>query len=129
MLLTQRPLGLRTGASLKPVGEKGNPVSSSDRRSRESKSLPDAFPCVRQAFVRTGAGRDGRLPALRRQTKNWPPLALMVDPVMKPASSEARKATIRAISEGSPRRPTGICGMIRSFSTFSSMARTISVPI
>jgi len=64
-----------------------------------------------------------------RQTKNCPPLAEIVDPVMKPASSEARKVTIRAISSGSPRRPTGICGMIRSFSTFSSMARTISVPI
>jgi hypothetical protein len=39
----------------------------------------------------------------------------MVEPVMKPASSEARKTTQRAISSGSPRRPTGICGMMRSF--------------
>ena len=63
------------------------------------------------------------------QTKNWPPLAEIVEPVMKPASSEARNTTQRAISSGSPRRPTGICGMMRSFSTFSGMARTISVPI
>ena len=34
---------------------------------------------------------------------------------------------IITISSGSPRRPTGICGMILSFSTFSSIARTISV--
>ena len=53
----------------------------------------------------------------------------MVDPVMKPASSDARNTTVRAISDGSPRRPTGICGMMRSFSTFSSIALTISVAI
>ena len=63
------------------------------------------------------------------QLKYWPPLAEMVDPVMKPASSDARNTTQRAISSGSPNRPTGICGMIRSFSTFSSMARTMSVPM
>lgn len=65
----------------------------------------------------------------RDQTKNCPPLAEIVDPVMKPASSEARNTTQRAISSGSPRRPTGICGIMRSFSTFSGTARTISVPI
>ncbi len=48
---------------------------------------------------------------------------------MKPASSEARNTTQRAISSGVPSRPTGICGMMRSFSTFSSIAFTISVPI
>ncbi len=63
------------------------------------------------------------------QAKNWPPLADIVDPVMKPASSPARKTAMRAISSGSPRRPTGICGIIRSFSTFSGTASTISVPI
>ncbi len=71
-----------------------------------------------------------RMPATRsRQTKNWPPLAEMVEPVMKPASSEARNTTQRAISSGSPSRPTGICGIMRSLSTFSSMALTISVPM
>ena len=63
------------------------------------------------------------------QTKNCPPFAEIVEPVMKPASSEARNTTQRAISSGSPRRPTGICGMMRSLSTFSGTARTISVPI
>jgi hypothetical protein len=62
------------------------------------------------------------------QTKNWPPLAEMVEPVMNPASSEARKTTQRAISSGSPRRPTGICAMMLS-RTFSGTAITISVPI
>lgn len=61
------------------------------------------------------------------QAKYCPPLAEMVEPVMKPASSEARNTTQRAISSGSPRRPTGICGMMRSARTFSSMALTISV--
>ncbi len=63
------------------------------------------------------------------QAKNCPPFALITEPVMKPASFETRKATQRAISSGSPRRPTGIWGMIRSARTFSSMARTMSVPI
>lgn len=61
--------------------------------------------------------------------KNCPPFALITEPVMNPASFETRKATQRAISSGSPRRPTGICGMMRSARTFSSMARTMSVPI
>ena len=69
------------------------------------------------------------LSGLSDQPKNCAPLALIVEPEMKPASSEARNTTQRAISSGSPRRPTGICGMMRSFSTFSSMARTISVPM
>src|ERR1700688_1990406 len=38
----------------------------------------------------------------------WPPSADIVEPVMKPASSDARNATVRAISYGSPSRPTGI---------------------
>ncbi len=73
--------------------------------------------------------RGGCPAALRTQTKNCPPLADRVEPVMKPASSEARNTTQRAISSGSPSRPTGICGMIRSVRTFSGIARTISVPI
>lgn len=76
--------------------------------------------CVRAALGKT---------ARKGQAKYWPPLAEIVEPVMKPASSEARKATHRAISSGSPRRPTGICGMMRSLSTFSSMALTMSVAI
>jgi len=78
------------------------------------------FPCRIQC-------RTFSVPWSKPQAKYWPPLALMVEPVMKPASSEARKTTQRAISSGSPRRPTGICGMMRSLSTFSSIALTISV--
>ena len=59
----------------------------------------------------------------------WPPFALSVEPVMKPASSPARNTTQRATSSGSPRRPTGIWGMMRSARTYSSMAFTISVAI
>jgi len=44
------------------------------------------------------------------QTRYWPPFAVSVEPVMKPASSEARKTTQRAISSGSPSRPSGMCG-------------------
>jgi hypothetical protein len=61
------------------------------------------------------------------QAKYCPPLAVIVEPVIRPASSEARNTTQRAISSGSPSRPIGICGRIRSLSTFSSMALTISV--
>ena len=73
--------------------------------------------------------RSAPLTRADRQLKNWPPFGEMVEPVRKPASSEARNTTQRPISSGSPKRPTGICGMIFSFSTFSGTARTISVPI
>ena len=62
------------------------------------------------------------------QTKNCAPLADMVEPLMKPDSSDARNTTQRAISSGSPRRPAGIWAMILS-RTFSGTAMTISVPI
>ena len=58
------------------------------------------------------------------QTKNCAPLAEMVAPLMKPASSAARKVTQRAISAGSPKRPAGIPAMILS-RTDSSIAITI----
>ncbi len=43
-------------------------------------------------------------PAIRSfaQLISWPPLAESVEPVMNPASSEARKTTQRATSSGSP---------------------------
>src|SRR5262245_66588992 len=46
------------------------------------------------------------------QTIYCPPFAVSVEPVMKPASSDARNTTQRAISSGSPRRPSGICGRV-----------------
>ena len=42
------------------------------------------------------------------QAKYCPPFAVRVEPVISPASSEARNTTQRAISSGSPRRPIGI---------------------
>ena len=56
-----------------------------------------------------------------------PPLAVSVEPAMKPASSEARNSTQRAISSGSPRRRTGICGRIAFSNTSFGTAITISV--
>jgi hypothetical protein len=63
------------------------------------------------------------------QAMYWPPLAVSVEPVMKPASSAARKTTQRATSPTSPIRPTGMCGRIFLVITSSGTARTISVPI
>src|SRR4029077_3110079 len=63
----------------------------------------------------------------RYQIKYLPPLIESVEPVMKPASSAARKTTARAISSGSPRRLTGICGITFFSSTSFGTACTISV--
>jgi hypothetical protein len=60
-------------------------------------------------------------------TKYWPPLALSVEPVMRPASSLARNTTQRATSSGSPSRPIGICGRMFFSSTSFGTACTISV--
>ena len=89
-------------------------------------SARHARPASVAAVRRPAAAAAGRLTG---QAMYWPPLADRVEPVMKPASSLARKATQRAISSGSPRRPTGICGRIFAFSTSSGTALTISVPI
>ena len=62
-----------------------------------------------------------------RQAINCPPLAVSVEPVMKPASSAARNTTARPISSGSPRRPTGICGRMFFAITSGLIAFTISV--
>ncbi len=75
--------------------------------------------------LRAAPGLRGPAP-VRDQTKNWAPFAEMVEPLMKPASSEARKVTMRAISSGSPRRPAGIWATIFS-RTGSGTAITISV--
>ena len=61
------------------------------------------------------------------QIMYWPPFAEIVEPVMRPASSEARKTTQRAISSGSPRRPIGISGRTLFSSTSFGTACTISV--
>ncbi len=55
------------------------------------------------------------------------PLAVSVEPVIKPASSAARNTTQRPISSGSPRRPIGIVGRILFSRTSFGTACTISV--
>ena len=97
------------------------------RKRAAPKAGPAKFVMPRRSSPTRRPSRPTRLSP--GQTKNCPPFALIVDPVINPASSLARNTTIRAISSGSPKRPTGICGMMRSFSTFSSIALTISVPI
>src|SRR5262249_60087280 len=57
----------------------------------------------------------------------WPPLADRVEPVISPASSEARNTTQRAISSGSPSRPIGISGRMFFSRTSLGTACTISV--
>lgn len=89
------------------------------RRERTAEPREGAAPPAGVAGPPEGAGRAG-------QTKNCPPLAEMVEPVMNPAWSETRKTTQRAISSGSPSRPVGIWAMIDS-RTFSGTAITISV--
>ena len=92
--------------------------------------FPGELPLVIMCRSGRRSGRPSTMQnAVPAYEKYCPPLAEIVAPVMKPASSEARKATQRAISSGSPRRPTGICGMMRSSSTFWSIALTMSVPI
>jgi hypothetical protein len=73
--------------------------------------------------VHAGTG-EGLRPA---QVITCPPFADSVEPVMKPASSEARNTTQRAISSGSPRRPVGISGRMFFSSTSFGTAITISV--
>ncbi len=84
---------------------------------------------ARAAFRDTHAWRVRRPARFRDQARYCPPFAESVEPVMKPASSEARKTTQRAISSGSPSRPTGISGRMRFSRTSCGTARTISVPI
>ena len=57
-----------------------------------------------------------------------PPFTLIVEPVMKPASSAHRNTTARAISSAWPSRPTGIFATIFS-STSGGTAATMSVSI
>ena len=69
------------------------------------------------------------IPVLRiySQAKYCPPFAVKVEPVISPASSDARNTTQRAISSGSPSRPIGISGRMLFSSTSLGTACTISV--
>ena len=109
------------------------------RRKRWVTGRYSAAPSRRLSILRgsnwrpmTGRRNDRRTPAtpiVRRwgQAKYCPPLAVMVEPVISPASSEARNTTQRAISSGSPKRPIGICGSTFFCSTSCDIALTMSV--
>ena len=61
------------------------------------------------------------------QEQNCAPLAAMVDPLMNSDSSEARKATTRALTSGRPTRPAGVWPMTAP-PPFPRPAMTLSVP-
>ena len=82
---------------------------------------------LRLRAVRAGAEGLGARIKAERQTMYWPPFAVSVEPVMKLASSEARKRTQRATSSGSPRRPSGTSGRMFFSSTSFGTALTMSV--
>ena len=82
---------------------------------------------LRLRAVRAGAEGLGARIKAERQTMYWPPFAVSVEPVMKLASSEARKMTQRATSSGSPRRPSGTSGRMFFSRTSFGTALTMSV--
>ncbi len=61
------------------------------------------------------------------QPMYWPPLIARFAPVIQRARSSTKKPTAKAISSGSPKRPTGICATIL-LRTSSGTAITMSVP-
>ena len=83
--------------------------------------------CLTSALVRENPQLRRHEVITGRHTMYCPPFTVRVDPVMKPASSVARKTTLRAISSGSPRRLTGISGRMLFSSTSFGTACTISV--
>jgi hypothetical protein len=83
--------------------------------------------CLTSALVRENPQLRRHEVITGRHTMYCPPFTVRVDPVMKPASSAARKTTLRAISSGSPRRLTGISGRMLFSSTSFGTACTISV--
>ena len=93
------------------------------------KISPLGFASAGMASVRVVRSPCGCIDMAVPQTMLCPPFADIVEPVMKPASSDARNSTVRAISCGSPRRPTGIRGRMFLATTSGLIALTISVAI
>ncbi len=91
-----------------------------DRLGRRRHGVPTLDPCGEGSALYRAASC---------QAKYWPPLAVSVEPVIRPASSDAKNTTQRAISSGSPRRPMGICGKMFFCSTSCDIAFTMSVAI
>ena len=132
----RRPSSIRLGADL-AGGERPQAVVPAHAW-QAAESLGDwtlcgctVAPGFEFAGLRAGAAglADSRRPhrTNRRQAKYCPPLADSVEPVIRPASSEARNTTQRAISSGSPSRPIGISGRMFFSSTSFGTACTISV--
>jgi hypothetical protein len=107
-------------------------VEISERRNRRiarKDALPALLPRCRRKKTTSRPSESSRIDPSLRQVINCPPFAESVDPVMKPASSAARKTTQRAISSGSPSLLMGIWGKIDFSSTSFGTALTISVAI
>ena len=110
-------------------------VTESFRHGRACPGHPRlSLPGSKDVDARHKAGHDDFLDRIEQRsatnadhTMYWPPLIVMVEPVMPPASSAARNTTARAISSGSPRRLTGISGRMLFSSTSFGTACTISV--
>jgi|GEM_PF-6183537 len=89
----------------------GQDAGASDGRSSVSYLRVRCIEDMGRASARVEADRhDARI--LTQKSMKYPPFTGIFAPVMKPASSAARKSTVRAISRGSPRRPTGMLAMI-----------------
>jgi hypothetical protein len=131
-LLQRRPGGL----SLFPSPESRVPSPESRVPSPESRvPSPESRVPSPESRVPSPASRVPR-PASRvpspesrespQKLMNNPPLTGMLAPVMKPASSAVRNSTVRAISLGLPRRPTGTLSTMR-LRMSSGTAMTIAV--
>ena len=112
----------RRGVTSQPNRKRNPPEPLRPARSTE-------LPRIKVIRCRFGCQRPLRVARSNSYTITWPPFTDSVEPVMNPASSEARKTTQRAISSGSPSRPSGICGRILFSITSCGTAFTISVAI
>ena len=125
-----RPAGI---PAARPVRHPVSPGSACVRRRLGDGPRPAGIPAARpvrhpvspgSACVRRRRAPDKRM---RYQPMYWPPLIARLAPVIQHARSSAKKPTAKAISSGSPRRPTGICATIL-LRTSSGTAITMSVP-
>ena len=128
-----RPAGI---PAARPVRHPVSPGSACVRR-RSARlgdgprpaGIPAARPVRHPVSPGSACVRRRRAPdkRMRYQPMYWPPLIARLAPVIQHARSSAKKPTAKAISSGSPRRPTGICATIL-LRTSSGTAITMSVP-
>ena len=115
-----KPMAWRASGHRGPPG--GPRLLPETRRSSSHCGLSSPTRRCAPECKRPASQRTGRSAAACGQTKNWPPLRRNRRAGDEPGVIRGQEHHERAISSGSPRRPTGICGMMRSFSTFSSIA-------